>query len=502
MSRILRLSVISILVLLPITPINLAFGQATATQAPERNIEGKEVRPTSDVSNQVKKGTAGTNYLRRKTQSDLISFAQPKFAASFSELQMPALAPQAHIVFPTSDRKNRTAAAKVALFLQTEGSQEIRKAQSKAYTHFLVLRTSGAKPHVAGTLPNGNSPSTILAIYRFPAGGGAGVIAIVDAFNYPNAESDLNVFSKTFGLPTCTTASGCLKIIKAASDASLDLSKMQTDCGWSTEAALDLQWAHAIAPNAKLVFVQANSNNNNDLYAAVAKATDAVVEAGGGQISMSWGSDESDTDANLNSVFKSGVLYFASSGDTGGQLEYPAASPAVISVGGTGFLRDVTGKISPQYGWTGSGGGVSQYEPISNVQRNVENTSGNFRNIPDISANADPLSGVAVYVSVPVTSCVDKPSPDQYQVGWNVIGGTSLATPIIAAMTNVSGKRRSSVTDELQAIYGNRQNSSRIFDVTVMDGTAGGNQIKVGYDNVTGVGTPAGPDFDANPTTP
>src|ERR1019366_7627327 len=152
-----------------------------------------------------------------------------------------------------------------------------------------------------------------------------------------------------------------------------------------------------------------------------------------------------------------------------------------------------------EYGGTGSGGGQSQYEPMPAYQRNVENMIGDKRNIPDIAADADPKSGVAMYVSTTSDVCDDHPSSDDWQPGWQVAGGTSLAAPVLAAMINGAGRHRTSVADELSAIYGNRKNPSRIRDITLMYFSAGGNMTKPGYDNVTGVGLPAGIDFDAAP---
>jgi subtilase family serine protease len=376
------------------------------------------------------------------------------------------------------------------------------KPKLKAYTTYKILRHNVVRPATPGALPQGENPDSMRSAYGIPAGGGSGVIAIVDAFHYPEADSDLSTFSTTFKLPPCREntddeTKGCLQKYPQTAAHKEDVSGVPINCGWAGEAALDLQWAHAIAPKAKLIFVQAKSDSLDDLIAAVTTATDAVKAAGGGQISMSWIGSESNDEINSDKVFESGLLYFASSGDVGGFVGYPAASPRVESVGGTGLLRDATGKLVTEYGWTGSGGGQSSFESLPSYQHNVEHIKGTHRNIPDTAADADPNTGAAVYVTTPVSTCVDKPSSDQYQPGWQVVGGTSLATPIIAAATNVAGRHRTNVSAELTALYANRSDSKRIRDITVMNGTAGGNAIAVGYDNVTGIGSPASTDFDA-----
>src|SRR5207245_4584002 len=157
--------------------------------------------------------------------------------------------------------------------------------------------------------------------------GGSGVIAIVDAFDYPTAENDLNVFSTQFGLPPCTTANGCFTKVYANGV------KPRANCGWAQEAALDIEWAHAMAPNAKIVLVEAASNSFADLYQAVDIAS-GIVNAQ--EVSMSWGGSETSGEAGNDSHFtQGGIVYFAASGDTGGQTIYPGVSPNVVSAGGT-----------------------------------------------------------------------------------------------------------------------------------------------------------------------
>src|SRR5262245_36086529 len=150
----------------------------------------------------------------------------------------------------------------------------------------------GRKPGGAAgsNSPTGETPASLRAVYGLLWTGGSGTIAIVDAFDYPTAENDLSVFSSQFGLPACTTANGCFKKVYASGV------KPRTNCGWAQEAALDIEWAHAMAPNARIVLVEAATNSFVNLFAAVDVATQQVITEGGtvasggrGEVSMSWG---------------------------------------------------------------------------------------------------------------------------------------------------------------------------------------------------------------------
>ena len=320
------------------------------------------------------------------------------------------------------------------------------------------------------------TPQSMRALYKLPSTGGSGTIAIVGAFHYPTAQNDLNVFSKRFGLPACTTANGCFKVVYAAG------TKPPTDCGWAQEAALDTQWAHAMAPGAKIVLVEAASNSLVDMFRAVDVAT-SIVTTGGkrGQVSMSWGTREFAGQSAYNAHFQNtGVVYFAASGDMGGITSYPSVSPYVVSAGGTSIQRSSSGAFLREVAWSDSGGGRSRYEPKPSYQNNVGGTSATKRSSPDLSFNADPNSGVLVYDS---TSCGDLS-------GWLVFGGTSVSTPALAGIVNLAGKFRSSSASELSLIYANRKNPSAFRDIT--SGSAGAFTAHGGYDFVTGVGSSLG----------
>src|SRR5262249_5277671 len=171
--------------------------------------------------------------------------------------------------------------------------------------------------------------------------GGSGVIAIVDAYHYPAAAADLGVFSTQFGLPQCN--SGPPNSVPGQCSFSVVSASGSTpvgNCGWNQEAALDIEWAHAMAPQANIVLVEAASNSLADLLTAVQKATAIVQAAGTGQVSMSWGTGEFFFESFYDTFFnKTGVAFFAASGDTGGQTIWPGVSPNVISAGGTTVNR-------------------------------------------------------------------------------------------------------------------------------------------------------------------
>lgn len=318
-----------------------------------------------------------------------------------------------------------------------------------AHTNFLIFVPAAKKggPSLQGLSPNGETPQSLSCVYQTWAGqikgcpinpssgsynapsGGSKVIAIVDAYDYPTACSDFNVFSKQFGLPTANCANN-------GSDPVFDVvyasgSQPRGNCGWAQEAALDIEWSHAMAPNAKIILVEAASNSNTDLMNAVTVARGLVVSAVGGQVSMSWGSSESSGETTYDSDFSgTGVTYFASSGDSGGKVIWPSASPNVISAGGTSVNRDSNGDFSGETTWSSAGGGPSKYETVPLYQQVVPFVwSSGQRGTPDISFDANPYTGVSVYDS---TKCSGL-------VGWMVFGGTSVASPSLAGIANESG---------------------------------------------------------------
>jgi subtilase family serine protease len=343
----------------------------------------------------------------------------------------------------------------------------------KAHTNHLVfLGHSSGSGGTGG--PLGLWPSTIQKVYGNVAPVGTGVIALVDAFDYPTALADFTTFSNTFHLPLVDGSNNSLLQVVYASG-----TQPAYNSGWSQEAALDIEWAHAMAPYAKIVLVEAASNSFTDLFNAIQVA--AGPQVGATHISMSWGGGEFSGESSYDSYFGSTPnpdgslpntpLFFASSGDSGGRTIYPSASPFVVAAGGTS-LHTYNGSLVSESGWSGSGGGPSSYEAKPTWQT-AKNTSSFARSVPDVSSDADPNTGVAVY----------------WQGQWAVFGGTSVASPCIAGMVNAMSQPNgttpayANTTALLQHIY---SNTGSFRDITA--GHAGHYYCIQGYDYVTGVG--------------
>lgn len=320
------------------------------------------------------------------------------------------------------------------------------------------------------TSPTGLSPAQIKAVYNLSSSGGNGTIAIIDAYDDPNVESDLNVFSSQFSLPACTTANGCF-------EKHLMGPKVRGDSGWGLEESLDTQWAHAIAPGAKILLVVAKSASGSDLLSAVdyaRKRSDVLA------VSMSWGGNEFSGESSYDSYFISsyGAAFFASSGDSGSGVSWPAVSNNVVGVGGTTLNFAANGSFVSETAWSGSGGGLSKYESQPGYQAayGVPRASGK-RAVPDVSYNADyQVSGVSVY--------------DSYGYnGWQVVGGTSAGAPQWAAIRALSNTVSSPnlYTDAASPSY-----TTYFRDIiSGSNGTCGFYCTATStYDYVTGLGSP------------
>jgi subtilase family serine protease len=335
-----------------------------------------------------------------------------------------------------------------------------------AHCHALVV-TDGVGNPFATTAPTGLSPATITSVYNFPTSSSAGfgkTIAIVDAYDDPSAESDLGVFSQQFGLPACTTASGCFQKVNQTGGTAYP----RKDPGWALEISLDVQWAHAVAPGAKILLVEATTNSFANLLAA-----EDYARTHAQYVSNSWGGSEFSSEGASDSHFaQPGVSFFVSSGDAGLPAEYPSASPNVVSVGGTTLNFGAGGTFQSETGWSGSGGGCSAYEAPTSAQSGFSEygqvACGGGRATPDVSLDADPASGVSVYDTTRY----------QGQQGWFRVGGTSASSPMWAARAAVSG----AVVDSAY-VYGNA--------ITYRDITSGNNGAAAlpGYDLVTGRGS-------------
>ncbi|MDR3436569.1 S53 family peptidase [Telmatospirillum sp.] len=268
------------------------------------------------------------------------------------------------------------------------------------------------------------------------ASGGSKVIAIVDAYDHPWIASDLAKFSAQFGLPTAN-----LQVVYATGRRP----NIDQSGGWELEEALDVEVAHAMAPSAKIILVEAASSSLTDLLKAVDVASSLVATAGGGQVVMSWGSDEFSGEASYDTHFATkNVVYLAASGDSPG-VSWPATSANVIAVGGTSVSRNpTTGVLISEAAWSDGGGGPSSYVGRPAYQSAVASLVGTTRATPDIAAVADPNTGVWVYNSFPYEGVVE---------GWMAIGGTSVAAPLTAAVINSSGTFRASSATQLATIY-------------------------------------------------
>ncbi|MEU7963230.1 putative Ig domain-containing protein [Streptomyces sp. NPDC049097] len=329
----------------------------------------------------------------------------------------------------------------------------------------------------AAAAPSGLSPANLHSAYNLPSTGGSGMtVAVVDAYNDPNAESDLATYRSTYGLSACTKANGCFKqVSQTGSTTSLP----SNNTGWAGEEALDIDMVSAVCPNCKIILVEANSANDTDLGTAENEA----VALGAKFVSNSWGGSEASSQTSEDTQYfkHPGVAITVSSGDEAYGAEYPAASQYVTAVGGTALSTS-----SNSRGWTesvwktssteGTGSGCSAYDPKPSWQTD---TGCSRRMEADVSAVADPATGVAVY--------------DTYGgSGWAVYGGTSASAPIIAGVYALAGTPGAT---DYPAKYP-YSHTGNVYDVTTgNNGSCSTSYFctaRAGYDGPTGWGTPNG----------
>ncbi len=318
-----------------------------------------------------------------------------------------------------------------------------------------------------GTKPRGMTPDQIKRAYHLPQTGGQGTIAIIDVGISDTVENDLAVFSKQFNLPACTVNNHCLE--------QHVMGKEMADRGWGFETALDVEWAHAIAPNAKILLVEAATQSGANLMSAVDYARDRSDVVA---ISMSWGGSEFPNETSLDNHFLSSyhASFFAASGDHGTGATWPAASVNVISVGGTHLRITKNGRVS-ETAWKGSGGGISQYEPAPSYQTmHALPHATKYRSVPDVSYNADMTSGYSIYKSGP-------------QAGWYVVGGTSAGAPQWAAIHSLG---LSATNNNFYRDKSSGKGNSYFRDIKRgSNGTCGYYcKAHINYDYVTGLGSP------------
>lgn len=370
-------------------------------------------------------------------------------------------------------------------------------AGKRMHTHSLLIDPKSGFHPDGGLGPGGGmSPAQMRAFYGdYPSGNQ--IIAIVDAYHYPTALNDFNTFSTQFGLPTETSTNVTASTNQVFQIVYAGGSQPPQDStgGWEGEEALDIEWAHAMAPYAKIVLVEANSASGNDLFNAIPVAA-GYTDANGRttkEVSMSWGSGEFSGENTLDSAFFSapGVVYFASTGDhgTSGGIQYPSASPNVVAVGGTTVVTDGNGNFFSENGWSGSGGGVSSQESRPFYQNGIANLVGSARGLPDISADADPNTGASIYDSTPIEI-----APGVYQSGWLVYGGTSLSSPMMAGLVNAASEWyltwAGSSQRQLDVLYANLATTGYTNYRDITSGNNGGYSCQTGWDFVTGIGTP------------
>ncbi len=350
-----------------------------------------------------------------------------------------------------------------------------------------AIRSDGfAAVHPAATAstPSGFGPSDLQSAYSLPSStaGSGETVAIVDAYDDPNAASDLATYRTKFGLPACTTANSCFTKVNQTGGTTYP----KSDSGWSQEISLDLDMVSATCPNCHILLVEANSSSMSDLGTAVNEAAALHANA----ISNSYGGSEyaAETTDDSNYYHHPGIAITVSSGDGGYGVEFPASSQFVTAVGGTSLKRSTAARGWAETAWTctgslgcylngGAGSGCSKYEPKPSAQTD---TGCSRRTVADVSAIADPNTGVAVYDSFKSS-------------GWLVFGGTSVASPIVASVYALAGN--TAIINNGSYPY---SHTGSLNDVTANSGK----QVSctpsylcnagAGYDGPTGLGTPNG----------
>jgi subtilase family serine protease len=340
---------------------------------------------------------------------------------------------------------------------------------ARCFAKMSVTTTASGTFAPLATSPIGYVPADLLSAYALPSGGSGQTIAIVDAFDDPNAESDLAQYRAQFGLAPCTTANGCFRKVNQTGGTTPPAS----DVGWAEEISLDVDMVSAICPSCNILLVEATTNSLANLGAAV----DEAAALGAQAISNSYGAGETGTSSFEFHYNHPGRAITVSSGDSGFAREFPASSPHVTAVGGTSLSRASNSRGWTETAWSGAGSGCSRIYAKPAWQLD---TGCARRTIADVSAVADPATGVAVYDTFGVSG-----GP------WFRFGGTSVSAPIIAAVYGLAGNGGS-------VNYGSfpYAHTGSLFDVV---GGSNGHcnpsylcTAVTGYDGPTGLGTPNG----------
>jgi subtilase family serine protease len=347
-----------------------------------------------------------------------------------------------------------------------------------AICHAHVVTDHAGKP-LSSTSPTGYGPAKFHGAYGLPnTSPVAQTIAIVDAYDDPTVASDLNYYSAHYGLPQCNTSNPCFKKVNQSGVAGSYPAK---NAGWALEIALDVETAHQICQNCKILLVEATTNSFSNLAAAV----NTAARLGATQISNSYGGGEWSGETSITAFDHPGVAVTASSGDGGYGSEYPAASPSVIAVGGTTLSVGAGNTWTGETAWSGSGSGCSSYLSARSWQTADPSWSltgcGTKRGVADVAADANPSTGAAVYDTTRY----------QGRLGWFQVGGTSLSAPLVAGVYALAGNAASASYPATLAY----QNDAQLHDVTVgSNGSCATIMCRAasGYDGPTGLGTPNG----------
>ncbi|MDE2026533.1 MAG: S53 family peptidase [Patescibacteria group bacterium] len=351
--------------------------------------------------------------------------------------------------------------------------------------HARVVVDKGGKPQTTSN-PAAYGPVQLRTAYNLNGTNSSGkILAIVDAYDDPTIENDLNSYNSQYNLglfPTCTpdiVSSGVPCFQKVDQNGGSNYPSVNS--GWALEISLDVEVAHAVCPDCKILLVEANSNSFSDL----AVAEDRAYQMGAAVISNSYGGGEFSSESSYDSHYNHpGVAITFSSGDNGYGTSYPAASQYVTAVGGTSLYLNTDNTWNSESVWSGTGSGCSKYESKPSFQHD---SGCSHRTIGDVAADADPNTGAAVYDTTPYNG----------QTGWFKVGGTSLSSPIVAAVYALKGVTPGSYANSLPYANGNL--------LTLHDITSGKNgrcsrstpylcTAEVGYDGPTGLGTPNGID--------
>jgi len=348
-----------------------------------------------------------------------------------------------------------------------------------ACTAKVLTQADGVTPAATSSYQSGYRPADLASAYgvALPASTtwswNGHTVAIVDAYDNPNAESDLAVYRSTFGLSPCTTANSCFRKVNQTGGTSMP----RRSSSWGQEISLDVDMASALCPNCKIVLLEASSASISNLGTAVTTAANTFHADA---ISNSYGAGEfsSETSAEASYYNHPGSAITASAGDNGYGVEFPAASRYVTAVGGTSLKRSATTRGWTETAWSGTGSGCSAYEPKPSWQTD---TGCSRRTVADVSAVADPYTGVAVYDSYGSSGGNN----------WYVFGGTSVASPIVAAVYALAGNGHS-------VTYGSYPYAHTASLNDAVSGSNGSCSVaylctaRVGYDGPTGLGTPIG----------